>query len=285
MGYGYQQRDFEIIDYQLWHHDDFKRPFRGPAPQLLKAGSFFCCLGGAQTFGCYAEIPYTQMLSEHLELEVFNMGHAGAGPDFYLRQPRYFEWINKSKFAVVQVMSGRSESNSLFTSISGRGQLRRESDGKTLPAEKAYHELLIAESRSKILDIIAETRKNYVANMRKLLHAIKVPKILLWFSERQPEYTEGFEDARKLLGKYPQFVNRPMAEAMKVFADEYVEAVSSAGMPQKLVNRFSGEVPHIFKSNKNTTEIRKFNNYYPSPEMHAYAAEKLLPACEAVISH
>lgn len=284
MGYGYQQRDKEIIDYQIWEHHDFRRPFRGPAPNSLDPGTFFCCIGGAQAFGCYVEKPYPYLLKEYLRMELFNMGHAGAGPDFYLKQPKHIEWINRSKFAIVQVMSGRSESNSLFTSISGRGQLLRKSDGKVLPAEQAYNELLAAENRGTIRDIMAETRKNYLANMQKLLKAIKVPKILLWFSERPPDYTEEFDNARKLFGKYPQLVNIQMTDAVKCFADEYVEAVSSIGMPQKLVNRFNGKVPHIYKRNKNIAKIRKFNTYYPSPEMQVYAAEKLLPVCMAIIS-
>lgn len=86
MGYGYQKRDYEIIDYQLWQMEGFKRPCRGPKPLRLNLGKFFACIGGAQTFGCYVEKPYPSLLSKCLDADSFNMGNAGAGPAFYLKQ-------------------------------------------------------------------------------------------------------------------------------------------------------------------------------------------------------
>jgi hypothetical protein len=119
--------------------------------------------------------------------------------------------------------------------------------------------------------------------MIKLLQLIEVPKILLWFSQREPDYTEEFEDVRKFFGQYPHLVNQVMVDKIKAYADEYVESISNEGMPQKLVNRFTGRTPKVTRVYQNKAEIKKFNTYYPSPEMHLHAADKLLPACQRMI--
>lgn len=279
MGYGYQKRDQEIIDYELWKMDGLNRPFRGPGPQNLEPGKFFTCLGAAQTFGVYTPKPFPQLLSGKLQLPVLNAGVAGAGPLHFLKNIQYLDQANQSQFVIVQVMSGRSESNRVFTSIGGRGRVTRISDGKVLMAEAAYREFLKSASDEMIEDILIETRNNYVNNMIKLLQSIQVPRILLWFSQRVPDYTEELDDVRKFFGKYPQLVNQAMVDKIKAYADEYVESISAEGMPQKLVNRFTGEVPRVFNILNEKSEPRKYNSYYPSPEMHLAAYEKLLPVC------
>lgn len=284
MGYGYQKRDYEVIDYKLWLMDGIARPLRGPKPEKLREKNYFSSIGGAQTFGCYTEKPYPELLSEILGIEALNMGNAGAGPSFYLRQPKYIELINRSKFVIVQVMSGRSESNRIFNSIGGRGRLKRKSDGEVLMAERAYRWLLEKNSREKIDEILDQTRNNYVNNMKSLLSAIGVSRILFWFSERVPDYELVYDDVRGFFGKYPQLVNDKMIEELKPFADYYVESVSSAGMPQKLINRFNGEIPRVSKTHNKEPEIRKYNTYYPSPEMHKIATSKLLPFCRTLVA-
>jgi hypothetical protein len=146
-------------------------------------------------------------------------------------------------------------------------------------AEAAYREFLAKTNNETIKEILIETRTNYVNNMIKLLQLIEVPKILLWFSQREPDYTEEFEDVRKFFGQYPHLVNQVMVDKIKPYTDEYVESISEDGMPQKLVNRFTGETPMVYKVHKDKAEIKKFNTYYPSPEMHHHATEQLLPVC------
>jgi hypothetical protein len=40
MGYGYQQRDYEYVDYRLWDLEGVKQPFRGPKPELLAKNQY-----------------------------------------------------------------------------------------------------------------------------------------------------------------------------------------------------------------------------------------------------
>lgn len=102
--------------------------------------------------------------------------------------------------------------------------------------------------------------------------------------ERKPDYNPDYENVWSFFGKYPQLVNTSMMDTLKTFADKYVESISSEGMPQKLANRFTGKIPSVYKIHKNAPEVRKYNTYYPSPEMHVNAAKKLLPTCRAFLT-
>ena len=275
MGYGYQKRDYEYVDYQLWEIDGVPHPFRGPKPESLEKDHYFVCLGASQTFGCFCPKPFPMLLSEKIKLDVLNIGHAGAGPLFFLRKNKYIRLANAAKFVIVQVMSGRSESNSLFESKAGRPQLTRFSDNASLPAEQAYQELLEANDDKKVKLIVEETRVNYMRHFIELLDLLKVPKILFWFSKRAPDYTESYNDAFSLFGKFPQLVNSEMIEKINPFAEHYVECVTNEGMPQPLISRFTGKPVSLTQSTKTGTKTKKFNTYYPSPEMHTNACKTL----------
>jgi hypothetical protein len=186
----YQKRDWEVVDYQGYIlKNTGGKAVRGPEPKTLEKGQYFVCVGAAQTLGCYCEKPYPTLLQEKLNLPVLNLGMAGAGPLCFLEEQPFLDYINRAKFAIVQVMSGRSENNSFFDS-QGREYLTRLSDGVKLGADLAYTELLKQYDLNYVKTIIAETRHNWVQNFQKLLQAIQVPKILFWFSTREPYYQE-----------------------------------------------------------------------------------------------
>ncbi|MBN1768121.1 MAG: hypothetical protein JW842_06380, partial [Prolixibacteraceae bacterium] len=136
MGSGYQKRDFEVIDYNLYHLPKIKHPLRGPANNKLKKNNYICCIGAAQTFGCYVDEPYPYLIQKELNISTLNLGFSGAGPSFFLNKKHYLRYINNGKFAILQVLSGRSESNSLLLSRNGKGML--ELNGESMPAAKAY---------------------------------------------------------------------------------------------------------------------------------------------------
>jgi uncharacterized protein DUF6473 len=261
----YQERDHEIIDYETFQLTGTGL-LRGPAPRTLAPGEYFTCLGAAQTFGCFSEQPYPSLLAHRLSLPVLNLGIAGAGPRFFLRYQTMLGYVNAGRFAILQVMSGRSEDNSFFDS-GGRSRLTRRSDGQEMDAVPAYRELLATESVERVQALVEETRQNWVKSVTDLLAAIEVPTILFWFSERSPDYEESYSERRprRLFGKFPHLVNRSMVEQVRPVSDEYVECISARGLPQRLVSRFTGE------------EVR-YNRYYPSPEMHADAADALVEA-------
>lgn len=61
MPLGYEQRDWEIVDYQQYSRTPGCSA-RGPAPRSMRQGQYFACVGAAQTFGCVCEDPYPALL-------------------------------------------------------------------------------------------------------------------------------------------------------------------------------------------------------------------------------
>jgi hypothetical protein len=284
----YQDRDWEIVDYQGFSLPNVpKKLFRGVKPETLKAGSYFVCVGAAQTFGCFCEKPYPTLLQERLNFTALNFGLAGAGPSRFLGDRVLFEYINNAKFAIVQVMSGRSESNSLFDSGDGREILTRRSDGREIGAELAYKELLAEKERNYLKKIIAETRENWLRNFQQLLQEIKIPKVLFWFSTREPFYVEDYTNVNALFGRYPQLVNEKMINSLKKSSNKYVECVSGRGMPQLLISRFTHKPITIDSGREDLRRLhgdrQMYNQYYPSPEMHVDAAKALEKVCQSYL--
>ncbi len=280
MADAYGPPDWEVVDYETYLLDPALKDrqtgeglrIRGPRPEKLADGRYFVCIGAAQTFGRFCRKPYPTLLQERLQLEVLNLGRGGAGPSFFSEDnATLLDYTNRGKFAVIQVMSGRSESNSEFLS-SGLGFYTRVSDGSWIDCDDAFRELLQGKDRDRLKRIVAETRRNWVESYRKLLEGITVPRILLWFSTRRPRYTEDYRSLESLFGEFPQLVNGEMVAQIRGFCDHYVECVTARGYPHRLTSRFTGQpVTVVDDWGGKWTE----NWYYPSPEMHLDAADKL----------
>ncbi len=300
---GYARRDHRVVDYQLYRCSDTGLVFRGPEPRDLKQGQYFACLGAAQPFGCFCERPYPTLLQERLGLPVLNLGHGGAGASFFLKHQPLLDRVNRAAFAIVQIMSGRSESNSMFDS-SGWEYLTRRTDGARMSSIAAYSELLrsaapasfrIGQREAYFLlrppphveKVVAETRANWVQSHKTLLSRISVPTILLYFSKRQPSYRELYCNVHLLLNDFPQLVNAEMIQQVRDEASAYVECVTRRGSPQRLVDRETGEPTSVDLSANRPDFVGKWthNAYYPSPEMHVDAADQLVSACQSILAN
>lgn len=301
---GYQARDYEVVDYQMSELPGTRLFFRGPISSQLAAGNYFTCIGAAQTLGCFCPDPYPSLLEQELGIEALNLGYGGAGPEFFLRHPELIDYINRGKFAVVQVMSGRSQSNSLFDS-GGLEYLVRRSDGARIGANAAYTELINGSpllqglpprrvgrflartlNRPRLQKVVEETRQNWVKCFKELLGAIRVPTVLFWFSKRQPNYTADPRTVNGLFGEFPQLVTAQMVEAIRSLGPAYVECVTRRGSPQPLVSRFTGEPVTVSPANDRPDlgkVVWKENLYYPSPEMHQDGALSLSPVCRRLL--
>jgi hypothetical protein len=275
----YQERDHEIIDYELYLLPGAGHPIRGPEPKTLAPGEYFSCVGAAQTFGCFCEKPYPALLADSIGLSPLNLGFAGAGPRFFLERQPLLDYINRGRFAVVQVMSARSEDNSFFDT-GGREYLTRRSDSERLGAEPAYRTLMETESQERVEEVVEETRANWIESYTRLLGLIQVPTILFWFSERSPDYQENYVDVWGLFGKFPFMVNRTMVESVTPLANDYVECISSRGLPQPLISRFTGEPVSFMHRADLGGGWDAVNAYYPSPEMQADAFDALVESCQ-----
>lgn len=284
----YQERDIEIVDYQIYRHEETGLWLRGPQPERLEEGRYIACLGGAQTFGCFCNKPFTRLLQEALNFPVVNYGVGGAGPSFFLQQEKIFGTLNKAVCTIIQVMSGRSESNSVFDT-GGLAYITRRSDGCRLGAREAYQRLLWRKmifGRKDLKRIIAETRENWIRNYQSLIEKIEGPVVLFWFAKRKPDYRERYFHVSALLGGFPHLVNREMLLAIKDEADDYVRCVTDRGIPQHLISRFTG-IPAKVDPGRPRKDLKgplwTHNIYYPSPEMHEEAAALLAPVCKKYV--
>lgn len=301
---GYQARDHEIVDYRMTELPGTGLQFRGPLPEdLTTPGSYFVCLGAAQTLGCFCDRPYPTLLSQALDLPVLNLGYGGAGPEFFLRQEALLPYINRARFAVVQVMSARSQSNSYYD-CGGLEYVTLRGDGRRMGAQAAFDALvggpthlprrlplpsvlrrrladLLARPDPRLRRLVPEVQAAWLASGRELFARIEVPTVLLWFSKRAPDYRQRYATAVTTLGEFPQLVNREMIETLRRDAGLYAEAVTRRGSPQPLVSRFTGQ-PATVTPAADRPDLGAVtwhaNAYYPSPEMHEDAAAALLAA-------
>lgn len=286
MAEAYQRTDWDVADYQIYCLDealmdrqtDTPLLLRGPKPESLDKGNYFVCMGAAQTFGRFCKKPYPILLQERLGIPALNISRGGAGPSFFSKDnEKLLDYCNNARFVVVQVLSGRSESNSLFKS-KGLGTYVRRSDGTSISCDEAFKELLGNYDISYARQIVAETRANWVEHYKELLESIQAHTILFWFSTRKPTYRENYRDVYKLFGEYPQLVTLEMVDQVKPYSNQYVECTSKRGISHRLINRFTGQ-PTTVKDEWGGG-VWKRNWYYPSPEMHQIAARKLSKVCQ-----
>jgi Domain of unknown function (DUF6473) len=285
---GYQARDYEVVDYRMTELPGTGIEFRGPLPGSFEPGSYFAAVGAAQTFGCYCEHPYPAILAESIGLPPLNLGWAGPGPEWFLRNEALLGYMNRARFVVLQVMSGRSVSNSHYDS-GGLAYVTRLRDGKRMSTDEFFEALLRGPealrrlplpprlkrklgnlaARPAAAALVRELRANWVRSSLELLRRIEVPVVLLWFSRRPPAYSERYATKGKLLGEFPHLITPEMLDPLRPRVAAYVECVTHRGSPHRLYSRFTGEpiVDH------------PEDPYYPSPEMHEDAAAALHATC------
>ncbi|GAG55438.1 unnamed protein product, partial [marine sediment metagenome] len=146
-------------------------------------------------------------------------------------------------------------------------------NGQVTHSQQAWYKFIKTHSKEEVIELVNETKENWINSYKTLLDKIKVPKILLWFSTRDLDWdyqisTDYYKFSNKFFGPFPQLVNREMADEIKPLCDFYTESVSNKGFPQKLIN---------LDGSRSKISVNKpgFNTYYPSPEMHEDASIKL----------
>jgi hypothetical protein len=275
MGRFFQDLDYPHFDYHLGQCEQLPGwEFRGPIPNITEP--FFVCIGASQMFGRFCHSPHAQLLSRAIDLPVLNLGLSGSGPGVFLDEA-FLAVINRAQFAIVQVMSVRCESNSDFEGArSGGATGIRRRDGTSMLFDSYMADKLASSSRESVARAVEELRTSWVSHYRELLNAIQVPKVLHWFSTTIPRRSDDFSAWWKLLGPFPQLVNKRMLDQIIPFADSYVQTVANLGLPQALwpaSEAVDGTELH---------DGRLLNNYYPSPRMHDVAARDLLGVSKAL---
>ena len=286
--HGYQKDDARAFDYQITKLPGIANmPVRGPITDPLPE-KYGVAIGAAQTFGRFVAKPYPAILAEELGLPVLNLGVSGAGPTSFSERPGVMAIINNAEFAIVQMMSGRSLSNSVFEcgqDNQGVARLRRRNDAPFQFAEIEYAQYMQTATPDQLLRLREEIRELYVAQMTRFLRQIKPPKILLYWSQRWPGAGNGsLEDVHNYWGAFPHFVNQAVVEQLKPHASVYVASVSSNGLPEPIFDPVTGEPLLVWPEKQfPAVRYRHHNNYYPSKQMHEEVAEALAPALAQVL--
>lgn len=273
----YQKPDRAFIDYKAYKWGRLNQIYRGPKPKF--DDPYIACLGAAQTFGRYVENPFPSQLADILKMPVANLGTAGAGPGFFLRDSMALEAASNAEVCIIQVMSARSLSNRMF-------QVRPKKNAQLAAVSKALSDLfphvdfetfsyahnmlnqIAEEDGEKFIEVERELKTAWVARTRLMLESIQTKKILFWFSERAPNEEPQTKDKKTKL-KYPHYVDQAMLDAVTPFVDKIVYCISSEGLPQSLLVDGEAVLQTPFGM-----PVRE-NRYYPSPEMHQQAAEAL----------
>lgn len=297
----YQARDIDVIDYGMVTLPGTDHLIRGPVPDLEK-GDQITFLGAAQTFGCFCERPFPNLLGESLNRPVLNLGFGGAGPSFFTDHPELIETANKGALTVVQVMSGRVQPN-MFIEGKGLARVRMKRTGKNVHPHVAWGDIAegfyawrklpgfmkpVVRTAAKLpLNIaISQSRAGWIKAYRDLFNQLTTPTLLVWFSRRTPEYPRAPRPTSALMGEYPQLVSRDWVGPVAGMANDYVEVVSGRGTPQILTSKDTGK-PITIDMGKDSAlyagDTWSENSYYPTPEMNEDAAKLLIPAARKIL--
>lgn len=302
----YQIRDVDILDYQEFTVPGCDVKFRGPGfdPFAVEEGSFFTCLGAAQTYGCFFEKPFPDLLAEKTGLKALNLAVGGTGPGFYLQYPALIEAMNRGRFVILQCMAARHETNSRFEADGYVEFVKDRVKGDSVDSGTAWRRI-IDEEFDNAPRYVAESRASWLETTRRLVDAIKVPVIFFWYSRRAPDYEIDWDAIREqkerrdrgeytghfidgLSGDFPHYVDGPSARAAAAMCDAQAECLSNRGMGAVLLNRNTGKPINPADYQDRGPEYQALytgrNDYYPSAEMHEDAAEALLPVVKAVMA-
>lgn len=280
-GLNYAVSDRKLMDYQIYDRKGFW--LRGPNPHPLEKRRYIAFAGAAQTFGRFTPYPFPTSVGDALGAKILNLGISGAGPRNFVDSPDLLSWINESRFLVLQVMAGRSAGNSLMQNLGGRTVLYK---GKRMTAESAWEEVIRDPtiSADRFWATVEETRTDWIDSYTRLLAAIEVPVVLLFFGKSAPRANgnphEKPETLAELMGDHPQLVTRSMLDRIKSQCANYIQVVTNKGSPQSLP--IAVDMQGTGKRIAPPENFSRQNGYYPSPEMHAVAAERLLPVCKSL---
>ncbi len=272
----YQFRDWESFRYDLWFLKDVGY-LRGPDQRPLRRGGYVTYMGTAHTFGRFANRPFPDRLRRRHGYAGLDLSTSAVGPRYFTLKPELIEIANAGRVSVVQATSARSCGNSKFQNDrTGNNVFQAVGSAYDSPFihETEIFPPMFAQHRiDEVEALVAEMKVKWVEETSALLRALTTPKILLWFSSREPYYEPSRKSWAAMCGEFPQLVNDEMIEEVRPLADIYVDVTTRAGLPVRFRNRFTGAPGQCHFG----TVYRGDHGYYPSDEMHAKAADILDP--------
>ena len=272
----YQEADKRDFDYNLYNWDVVEKILRGPS--IDRRDDYFTALGAAEVFGRCVHEPFVQTIAKKKNLQGLNLGISGVGPAFYL-DDRIIEVINAGKFCIITAMSTRSVDNSKMKSrkhdcagicdfgvdpneiASASPFIKRGNKrvfGKVNNFIDAYY-YLYKHDKPAFFQLLAEAQINYLHSYMQLFKRIKVPIYFVFWSRKLPidDGSElGIKPNNSLFAwrDFPHFLTKNMLEILKCSSAIYLEQLR----------------------NKDYTEYKYFEGYYPDQEEHDQLADNLI---------
>ena len=280
MGIGYQQTDRFVVDYDLWFADDGKIAFRGPRFDLGSRDAV-CFIGAAQTFGRFAERPYPEILRSLTGRAVWNLGFSGAGPQYFLKNDFLMGLVERAETVVIQCMSARSITAGCFRVGTNFGVLEFVNGplkGQSHMAQNAYALLRKQYGEDVFNEQIGLVQSAWIELYTELIGRIPGKKILFWLSRVKPGANLTLHNSS--VGEFPHFVTEGMVRQVASLCDSYADATFEGTVEHVLRDDHTREVVQVFNEKqfpKRPDKLRCINNYYPTPQMHEFAASVLYP--------
>jgi hypothetical protein len=285
----YQSESSHIVDYELYRLPDIDFVLRGPYWPFDGDVPTISFAGAAQTFGTFVKYPFANLLGDMCSAQVLNLGRGGAGPGFYCNAPNVVRRINQSSACVVQVMSVRSSAeNRYMKTLEGLASVVLNfgpHKDETMPGERAFGLLAKALDRPSFVEVVLETRENFIRQYEALAAMITVPKILLFVGKNPPlpdaKENEGSGRVQDMIGSHPHMVTKSVFERISAFFDSSLMVHGSEGFDSRLVNRLNGRYCSIKRSE--TYTVSKHDAYIP-PFLHAKTAVTLFDVVNPLVN-
>jgi len=265
---------------------------RNPPDAYETAGPYVACVGSAATFGRLVERPFCTLLEERLGLPVLNLGFGGARPDIFFEEESLARLIQGAACVVVEAMSARGYATDLFTSLHGYTNMGHATVGDgtdcvaAAPAVAEFVDTAYARPiRVKDADGLSAARMvcraAYIRGMKRLADLAGDRGLLFYFSQRSPDFTPPPEPRSfaEWSGGFPHHIDRRVLDVLAPRFRAVVTVVSSAGSPETIRDRETGEPLPIFPDTPHPEQ----NTYYPSSLMHVAAADALEPAVRGIV--
>lgn len=273
--YTYQYEDWNLFDYNLFTFDGMGGYFRGPAPQALEKGCYAVALGSANTFGRFAQDPWPALLGRALQIPMLNLGQAGAGPWLYSK-PQNRDFVshicNSAKFVFIEVMSGRSASNSEYVNDSGcAGGVHRVTGERELNLHLPFQEALQTQDLTRLRRLVESSLESYEQSFSELLSMISAKVVLVYHSMRD-SHVFSLDDSTTLRSgvfNFPHLINDVILERLLSQSEILVKVIRPLN-PDLAINRFSGKKTYFSNTNK------RRQNYYLGQLGHRRVAAEVI---------
>jgi hypothetical protein len=241
-------------------------------------------------FGRFASHPYVQQIND-VGFPCVNLGLSGARPEHYLQQNGLEDILVNSDVLLIEFMSARGYKTRFYTPNNIWGNIGDYTSpmGKKLInvfVDRAWEYALNDYGGDTVSEEIVASRKRYVNELDTIVKRFGKKVIFLWISQRELNYKFIGRKFKEFSGWFPHFVDQDTVSHVVNNARntlgqenvEYVELTSTTGLPQTLFNRWTGAPEKIISDGP----MGHMNFYYPSPEMHDEAAQRILPILQKI---